>query len=428
MKVAHVLLDAHIQGYVEVLKKQMNAGDVLVVSPGKELLAQYEAILSKQLTAKRDALGDLKALGHQFKSLSADVAFHQQVDLFIERVYAILCQGMSLSFQDNSLSLFLGGHLVLVCGQCLASMLGVTCVTDGRDLIICESNNGLPVIDWTLTQRNISALSDDALTVVGGAYGRKVTGETIDLGKRGSELTANIIGALLHADVVRFFVKDFDYSEAPRLSYEEAAQCFSGGVPVYPPAMLPARNAGVAIEVAHLERDGEVFVTISANHEQEVVRGISGVFTSEPMSLVTVYGTGLLGSVGISSVIFDKLARKGINIHFISQSLSEYSISFAVKRMKEEQAEEVLKALIDAKAQTRLFDLSYATRPVGILSVYGQGMRNIPGISGKIYTALGDAGINVVAASQGGEELSISIVVEEKDTERAKAALVALKP
>ena len=428
MKVFHVLLDAHIQGYVEVLKKNMSAGDVLVVSPGKELSAQYEAILSKQLTTKRDALGDLKALGHQFKSQAADPVFHQQVDEFIQRVYAILCQGMSLSFQDNSLSLFLNGHLVLVCSQCLASLLGVENVVDGRDLIICESNNGLPVIDWPLTERNISNLASDSVTLVAGAYGRKVTGETIDLGKHSSELTANIIGAILHAEVVRFYVKAFDYVESARLSYEEAAQCFSGGVPIYPPTMLPAKNAGVALEVADLDKDGTVFVTISSHHEQEVVRGISGVFASEPMSLVTVYGTGLLGSVGISSVIFDMLAKKGINIHFISQSLSEYSISFAVKRMKEALAEEVLQALIDDKAQTRLYDLSYSIRPVGILSVYGQGMRNIPGISGKIYTALGNEGINVVAASQGGEELSISIVVEEKDAERAKTALMALKP
>lgn len=427
MKVAHVLLDAHIQRYVEVFKKDMKAGDVLVVSPGKELSAQYEAILSKQLVSKRDALGDLKTLGHQFKSLTADAAFHQQVDDFIQRVYAILCQGMSLSFQDNSLSLFLNGQLVYVCSQCMASMLGVERVMDGRDLIICESYNGMPMIDWTLTERNITSLSSDAITVVGGAYGRKVTGETIDLGKHSSELTANIISAILHADVARFYVRSYAYAESQNLSYEEAAQCFSGGVPVYPPTMLPARNAGVVLEVADLDWDGTVFVTISGHHDQEVVRGISGVFVSEPMSLVTVYGTGLLGSVGISSVIFERLAKKGINIHFISQSLSEYSISFAVKRMKESLAEDELKALIDDKAQTRLFDLSYTTRPVGILSVYGQGMRNIPGISGKIYTALGNEGINVVAASQGGEELSISIVVEEKDTARAKAALLALK-
>ena len=427
MKVFHVLLDSHVKEYVNVLKENVKDNDVLVVSPGKELSAQYEAILGKQLQGKRDALGDLKALGYEFKSLSTDEAFHQQVDAFIERVYAILCQGMSLSFQDNSLGTFLKGHLVLICSQCVASLLGVTRVIDGRDLILCESNNGLPVIDWTLTEKNIMTLAQAGASVVAGAYGRKVTGETIDLGKHSSELTANIIGALLHAEVVRFYVHTFDYNESDSLSYEEAAQCFSGGVPIYPPTMLPARNAGVALEVADLDRDGQVFVTISAHHEQEVVRGISGVFASEPMSLVTLYGTGLLGSVGISSVIFERLAKKGINIHFISQSLSEYSISFAVKRMKESLAEDVLKALIDDKAQTRLFDLSYTTRPVGILSVYGQGMRNIPGISGKIYTALGNEGINVVAASQGGEELSISIVVEEKDAERAKKALLALK-
>ena len=54
-------------------------------------------------------------------------------------------------------------------------------------------------------------------------------------------------------------------------------------------------------------------------------------------------------------------------------------------------------------------------------------MRNVPGISGKVYSALGRAGINVIASSQGGEELSISIVVAEKDVEAAEKLLSILK-
>ena len=53
-------------------------------------------------------------------------------------------------------------------------------------------------------------------------------------------------------------------------------------------------------------------------------------------------------------------------------------------------------------------------------------MRHVPGISGRVYSALGAAGVNVVASSQGGEELSISVVVGEADAQKAKEALERL--
>jgi len=427
MKVLHVLFDSHVKQYVDIIRKDLKEGDVLVVSPAKELVGQYEAILKKQLSDKTDTLADIQELAKMFKAYSADESFQEKVDGIFDRVYSILCQGMSLSFQDTSLITYLKSYLVQVCSQCVTSLLGCGNVVDGRELVFCESNNGIPLVDWVLTEKNVKNLPNDRIVVVGGSYGRKVTGETLDLGKHSSELTANIIASILKADVVRFYVPAAGSLSTMRLSYEEAAQCFSGGFPIYPPAMIPSRNAGVSLEVADLDNEGQVIITIAAVQESEVTKGISGVFVSEPMSLVTIYGTGLLGSVGISSIIFDMLARNGINIHFISQSLSEYSISFAVKSVKANLAEQVLMTLVNDKNQSRIGDLSFTVRPVQIVSVYGQGIKNLPGISGKVYTALGNEGINVIAASQGGEELSISIVIDGKDVKKAKAALEALK-
>ena len=427
MKVLHLLVSSQIKEQnVAVIQRDLQDGDVLVVSPDKKLTAQFKAILDKQLVQKTDAQSEISALVSTIKTMCGDAAFHKEVDRIFERVYGVLCQGMSLSYQNDSLHTYLNAYLVQVCSLCVSSLLGRLKVVDSRDLIICESNNGISVVDWKLTEQNIQELQKGEAVVVGGAYGRKITGEISELGKHSSELTANIIASVLKAEAVRFYVTGAGVGQS-RLSYEEAAQCFSGGSPVYPPAMIPARNAGVPIQVADFAQDGKVQITISEMRDSEITKGISGVFVSEPMSLVTVYGTGLLGSVGISSIIFDLLAKNGINIHFVSQSLSEYSISFAVKRVKAELAEQLLKVLVDDKKQTQISDLSFSIRPVSIVSVYGQGIKNLPGISGKVYTALGNEGINVIAASQGGEELSISIVIAEENVEKAQAALIALK-
>ena len=60
---------------------------------------------------------------------------------------------------------------------------------------------------------------------------------------------------------------------------------------------------------------------------------------------------------------------------------------------------------------------------VGIVTVFGSRMKNVPGTSGSVFGKLGAAGINVIASAQGGEELSISLVVNVQDVEKAKEVL-----
>lgn len=425
MRVFHLYVDSNLKEIIGVVSKSINTGDLLVVTPGREILSSFENIIDKQLNLKKDSSEELSSLGASLKGLSKDKEFQDEVDATIERVYLTLNQAMSLTFKDNSLINYMKAFIVNVCARSVESYIEDAEVVDGRMAIICESNNGIPVVDWKLTQDAVSSLQKRKKLIVGGSYGRKVSGETVDLGRRGSELTANIIGAVLNAEAVCFYVDNFDYCGSVNLTYEEAAQRFSGGELIYPPSMLPAKKAGLKIEIAN-NNDGSILLKIAALPEEKVTKGITGVVTSGPMSLFTVFGTGLLGSIGISSAIFGVLAKCGLNIHFISQSLSEYSISFAVKRKKEKDAAEALKTLISDTRQANFNDISFSVLPVEIVSVFGQGMRNVPGISGKVYSALGNAGVNVIAASQGGEELSISIVIADADVNKANEALNSL--
>jgi Aspartokinases len=426
MHVFHLLADSGLKENLGVISQSFDLGDVLVVSPGQDILSSFDNILDRQLNQKRESKKEMEELRMCFKKLCADEEFQTEVDSTLDRVNNTLHQAMSLTFRDNSLIYYVKAYIVNLCARCAGFFIKDSEVVDGRMSILCESNNGIPVVDWKLTQEAVLSLPRQKRLIVGGAYGRKVSGETVDLGKRGSELTANIIGAVFNAASVRFYVAGFTYSESASLTYEEAAQRFSGGEPVYPPSMLPAKKAGLKLEVADTQ-SGKTILTIASVPDEQISKGITGVVVSDPMSLFTVYGTGLLGSIGISSAIFGILAKNGINIHFISQSLSEYSISFAVKRTREAAATKAIHSLIDDTCQANFNDLSFSTVPVEIVSVFGQGMRNVPGISGKVYSALGNAGVNVIASSQGGEELSISIVVAEADAPKAAEALFKIK-
>ena len=418
MNVHHILLELKPDGALEQLKGSLAPGDVVVVAPGEALLARYEALLERQLSERKDVRPALKELRNEFTALAGSPAFDEVADRTVERIYMVLCQGMSLSFRDNSLTEYLKAYLARLSADCLAALLGAQASLDGRDYIVCETQGSIPVVDRMLTDQAIAGLSRDGVTVVSGGFGRKVTGETVSLGRGGSELAAYIFGAVLHAGAVRCYVPGFCDETLSALSYEEASQRFAQGGPVFPPALLPAKKAGLSIEV-----EGKTALRIAPADTLAGGKGITGIVSSGPMTLFTVYGTGLLGSIGISSAIFGALARDGVNIHFISQSLSEYSISFAVKRSDAAPAQEALRALFSGRSA----DISFDGRPVEIVSVFGQRMKHVPGISGKVYSALGDAEINVLAASQGGEELSISIVLDEADSQRAREILSQLK-
>jgi aspartokinase/homoserine dehydrogenase 1 len=118
------------------------------------------------------------------------------------------------------------------------------------------------------------------------------------------------------------------------------------------------------------------------------------------------------------------MSSAGVNVRFISQSCSEYSLSFAVRSEDADIAEAEISRRVSGTGDYD--DVMLLRRSIGIVTVYGDRMKNVAGTSGKVYSALGSEGISVVAAAQGGEELSISIAVDLKDADKAAKILESL--
>jgi aspartate kinase len=76
--------------------------------------------------------------------------------------------------------------------------------------------------------------------------------------------------------------------------------------------------------------------------------------------------------------------------------------------------------------QRRDIDSIWGMEGVSIVTIVGAGMRGTPGISGKVFSALGHQGVNVIAIAQGSSECSISIVVAANDTALAVSQIHAL--
>ncbi|MDO4950075.1 MAG: ACT domain-containing protein [Bacteroidales bacterium] len=422
MRVKHFIIDGACD--VQRAIKNLQPGDWVVVAAGEKLDHLFQQLTDAQLHQKTEAVEEKRRLETFLLSLSTSRSYHEEVSRTLYKLHLLLAEGMLMTFSDNSLSVYLKAMVTALLPQSIAASTTDAIAIDGRDVIICESNKGIPVIDWKVTENKLRERAADGTFIVSGAYGRRLTGDTLDLGFGGSQLTATIIGSVLKADEVRFFTAA-SYDGASELTYEEAAQVFSASSLVYPPVMLPLKKTGIPLVLSSMS-SSQVLATITSSTLSNRPTGITGVICSDPMNLITVCGTGLRGSIGISSSIFGSLAKANVNIHFISQSISEYSISFAVKRIDVPQAIHAVQQLI-SDTQLRAFnDLSFDNKEVSIVTIYGNRMRNVPGISGKIYSTLGDANINIIAASQGGEEMSISVVVGETDARHSLEVLCTL--
>ena len=156
---------------------------------------------------------------------------------------------------------------------------------------------------------------------------------------------------------------------------------------------------------------------------KEIIKAVTAI---REQRLVTVEGRGMLGVPGVAARTFGAVASTGISVPLITQASSEQSICFAVPSEAALRVVESLEAAFAAELADQDIDRVWANGEVSIITVVGVGMIHTPGVAGRIFTVLGNQSVNVIAIAQGSSEVSISLVVEAGDTEKAVKALHTL--
>ena len=135
--------------------------------------------------------------------------------------------------------------------------------------------------------------------------------------------------------------------------------------------------------------------------------------------MITVEGRGMLGVPGIAARTFTAVARVGASVLMISQASSEQSICFVIPTATSQEVIRSIQNEMALELARQDIDRVWAMDNIVIVTAVGAGLRNTPGISGKIFGALGKHQINAIAIAQGSSEYSISIVVDAKDADQA---------
>jgi aspartate kinase len=139
--------------------------------------------------------------------------------------------------------------------------------------------------------------------------------------------------------------------------------------------------------------------------------------------MIAVAGPGIIGVPDIVARIFAASASVHANIVMISQSSSQDSICFVVQASDAARTE---KALRDAlHEEVRHHDLEHVkvNRNVAVVAAVGENMCGTPGIAGRVFSTMGEEGINIIAIAQGSSEYNISFLVESTGMEKSVQAL-----
>jgi len=306
---------------------------------------------------------------------------------------------------------------------------------DATDLIVTDDNyqNASPFFDQTVpkTQARLQPLLDEgAIPVVTGFIASSEAGITTTLGRGGSDFSGAILGQCLNAKEVWIWT-DVDgvmtadprivdnAKSIPTLSYREVSElAFYGAKVLHPKTMRPCVENNIPLRIKNTFNPGHPGTVIVPDNGG-LNGGVKAVTAIKNLSLITVEGKGMLGIPGIAARTFGAVAKSNVSVLLISQASSEQSICFATPEESSDLVIKSLQAEFEEEIDRQDIDRIWAIHDVSIVTIVGAGMRGTPGISGGLFTALGNNDVNIIAIAQGSSECSISLVIDGQETSEA---------
>ncbi len=304
---------------------------------------------------------------------------------------------------------------------------------DSRQFVITDDQFTSANVIFSKTNRLIrkffSGRSRGSIPVVTGFIGSTVDHRTTTIGRDGSDYTAAILGAALRASAIEIWTDVDGVLSAdprsvapafvlPRISYEEAMELsYFGAKVLHSAAIAPAVAARIPLVIKNTFRPKEPGTRISGEGSdgEHLAKGITSI---GGIALLTLRGLSMVGVPGVAERLFRALASNGVNVILISQASSEHTICFAIRETDAAKARSAMRREFRFELQHDLTSLD-EKGDQAVVAVVGDEMKGHPGVSGRVFGALGRHNINITAIAQGASERNISCVIAASQQSRA---------
>ncbi|ODS10308.1 bifunctional aspartate kinase/homoserine dehydrogenase I [Vibrio scophthalmi] len=258
-------------------------------------------------------------------------------------------------------------------------------------------------------------------------------GELVTLGRNGSDYSAAVLAACLRADCCEIWTDvDGVYNCDPRLvadarllkslSYQEAMELsYFGASVLHPKTIAPIAQFHIPCLIKNSFNPQGAGTLIGQDTGEDKL-AIKGITTLSDLTMVNVSGPGMKGMVGMASRVFGAMSSSGVSIVLITQSSSEYSISFCIEAQDKAIAQQALCDAFELELKDGLLEPVEYIDNVAIVTLVGDGMRTSRGVASQFFSSLAEVNVNIVAIAQGSSERAISAVIpEDKISEAIKA-------
>lgn len=245
------------------------------------------------------------------------------------------------------------------------------------------------------------------------------------LGRNGSDFTATILSYIFDIDTIiiytdvdgimsanpkkvsnSYVIKKINFKEMSEFSY------FGANV-LHSKTLIPLKGSGRKLFIKNIKKYNSPGTQILENYKSENL--ITAITSCDDSCLITISGLGMNGSPGFASKIFRILEAHNINVSLITQSSSEQNICICINKKFKKLVKKQFELHLNNELNIYKVDNIILDTNISIITVIGTNMINKIGISGKIFSILGNEKINIIAICQGSSEISISFIVKRED-------------
>lgn len=301
---------------------------------------------------------------------------------------------------------------------------------DSRKMIKASGNYLRAEVGMRTSINQMADIDRNKNYIAGGFIASNESGETVLLGRGGSDYSAALYAVGVQASKLEIWSDVSGMQNAnPRvvseaqaiseMSYKEAFEmAFFGAKVLYPPTIQPVMENDIPLYLKNtFEPDQQgTFISKKGGEDDGMIKGVSSL---PDVSIINIAGVGLAREKGSARRIFEALERADVNIILITQSCSEQSICIGVAQADSSKAETALQEAFSREIERGLLNPIEIDQECSIIAAVGDNMKNTVGLSGKVFSALGQNGINIIAIAQGASERNISLVVHQKDEKKA---------
>src|SRR5438552_7100466 len=298
-------------------------------------------------------------------------------------------------------------------------------LTDG---VFGNASPLMPAIEHNFQRTLVQQRVKNGVTpVVTGFFGCDAQGHVTTFGRGGSDYAASIVAAALKAERLEVW-KDVDgfLTADPRIikeaividemTYDEAAElAYVGAKVLHPRTVEPLRELGIPLVVRNTAKPEQpgTFITSLASQSRKTLRSAA---TKDGLAILKIYGPGMAYTPGVGEKVFTALGRAKVNVY--NMAASQASFALLVGEEDLDRGLKALEALRDGVIQS-----VDGIPEMSLVCVVGRGIGSTHGTAGKIFTAVGHAGVNIEMISVGASDIALNFVVKRKDRDACVRAI-----